>query len=93
MIVAADGGDDDWVLAKESEGIGDVAGGAAGPFHDAVDGEADVNHVDLVGHDVVGEAAREVHDAVVGKGAGDEDFQRVLLIFSTPSLLHQRTFV
>ena len=75
LVVTPDGSNDGRVFAEEPEGVGDIAGGAAGTFDDAVDGEADVNQVELVGHDVVGKAAREVHDAVVGEGAGDEDFQ------------------
>ena len=76
VIVVADGGDNARRAAELGQGVGDVAGGAAKVFFQPVDGETDVNHVDFVGHDVVGKAAGEVHDAVVGQGAGNEDVHK-----------------
>ena len=70
--VVTGGGDDARRHAEQSQGVGDVAGATAALLAHLLDQEGDVDHVQLVGQDVVLEVAGEDHDVVEGQGAGDD---------------------
>ena len=51
--------------------MGNIARRSTKVLTHTIDSKADINHVDFVGHDMVGESTLEVHYAVVGQGAGN----------------------
>jgi hypothetical protein len=57
-------------LAQQRQRVGVVGGDAAPPPLEAVDQEAQVQDVDLVGHDVVAKAAVEGEDVIEGDRPG-----------------------
>ena len=73
VVVGADGGDEAGALAQHSQGVGDVAGGAAEVLAEAGHGEAEVDLVGALRDDVVAEASGEGHYAVDGEGTGNQD--------------------
>ena len=60
-------------IAEELQVVGDVAGAAAEFAAQLRHQERHVQHVDLVGQDVIGEAVAEHHDGVEGHRAADQD--------------------
>ena len=75
---------EDRLLAEQGQVVGDVAARAAEPLVQAVHQETDVQDVNLVGQDMVGEFVGKGHDAVKGKGAGNVDlhFSSRMMAFS-----------
>jgi hypothetical protein len=65
--------DQDRAQAELAHAERDVAGHAAAPDHQVVDEEGQRDLVQLVGDELVGEPAREVHQVVGGDRAGDGD--------------------
>jgi len=65
MIVVAHRRQYSGFLSQQGQYIGDVPGGAAQILLQSVDRKTHVNHVNLVGHDVVGKTSGEVHDSVI----------------------------
>ena len=73
VIVPAHAGQDSGLLTQQGQRIGDIARGAPDVLCQAVHQEADVDVVQLVGQDVVAEPPAEVHYAVVGHRAGNQN--------------------
>ncbi len=72
VAVAADRGEDDRLAAERGQVVGDVAGAAAELASQRRHQERDVENVQLIGQDLVGEAAGEGGDAVEGERSTDE---------------------
>ncbi len=70
--VGADGRDDDRLAAESCEVVGDVAGAAAELAPQRRHEERDVEDVQLIGQDLVREAAGKGGDAVEGERSTDE---------------------
>src|SRR5690625_945257 len=70
--IGAHGGHGQRVAADAAQGVGDVAGGAAKVAVQLGHHKGDVDHVRLVGQDVVAKTLGENHDGVVGNGAADK---------------------
>ena len=72
-IVRADRGAEQRMLAEQRHRVRDVRRGAAATPLETVDEERDVEHVRLLGEDVVAEPPLEHHDGVEGDGSGHGD--------------------
>ncbi len=72
VTVAADGGEDDRLTAERGEVVGDVAGAAAELAPQRRHEERDVEDVQLIGQDLVREAAGKGGDAVEGERSTDK---------------------
>ena len=72
VAVAADGRQHDRFAAERGEVVGDVAGAAAELATQGRHQERHVEDVQLVGQDLIGEAAAEIGDAVEGERSTDE---------------------
>src|SRR3989344_2414459 len=62
------------LFAQKREIVCDVTGGAAELHRDRFHLKAEVDAVELLGHEMLGEEARKIHDAVVGNRARDNHF-------------------
>ena len=72
VVIIADGRHDERLSAQQLQAVGDVARASSEFAPQLRHQEGDVQDMDLVGKDVVLEAAVEHHDVVVGHRAADE---------------------